>query len=152
MKPVYHMAGFLGSHVPVWDAAPLYDSLNTAVARRDMLVNNIPLGESLAACFASNQDGAEEQPGSGANEKPQASSNPARTVVLMRRHGYTIQAENIEMAVYRAIYTRINAKAQTQSMAVARDWNGTMGVDTIETLGLTDELVEGCTEMNARFQ
>lgn len=154
------MAGFLGPNVPVWDAAPLYDTLKTPISKRDMLVNNIPLGESLAAQFASQPDST-SQKSSGQGDEPskdddgsQTHSNPAQTVVLMRRHGFTVQADSIEMAVYRGIYTKINAKAQTDSMAVARHWGGSTDSETdiASGLGLTDELVQGCTEMNERFQ
>jgi hypothetical protein len=138
------MAGFLGTNVPVWDAATLYDSLETPVSKRDMLVNNIPLGESLATQFSSHdQDKAIPK-----------DDKPAQNVVLMRRHGFTVQADSIEMAVYRGIYTKINAKAQTNATAVASNWGGTMGVDAdrAQELSLTPELVVGCTEMNERFQ
>lgn len=145
------MAGFLGSKVPVWDAATLYDSLQTPVNKRDMLVNNIPLGESLAAQFSTSKHADSKQGESGfANP-----DKPGQTVVLMRRHGFTVQAESIEMAVYRGIYTKINAKAQTAAMAVARNYNGASSgadADADGTLGLTEELVTGCTEMNERFQ
>jgi ribulose-5-phosphate 4-epimerase/fuculose-1-phosphate aldolase len=157
LKPVYHMAGFLGKQVPVWDIQPMYNTLGTERARRDCLVNNTDLGASLADKFvtASRKSEAEAL---GSTEKDGAHSHvqssdqdPGHTVVLMRRHGFTTQAESIKMAVYRAIYTKINAKAQTQAMAIARDWEGQMGVDA-SGLGLDDELVEGCTAMNERFQ
>ncbi|KPI37914.1 uncharacterized protein AB675_3134 [Cyphellophora attinorum] len=138
------MAGFLGSNVPVWDAATLYDSLETPVSKRDMLVNNIPLGQSLASQFSSRSP----------ETTTSKDDKPTQTVVLMRRHGFSVQADSIEMAVYRGIYTKINAKAQTDAMAVARNWEGTMGsnADGVQELGLTQELVVGCTEMNERFQ
>lgn len=144
------MAGFLGSTVPIWDAAPLYPTLDTPILKRDMLVNNVPLGESLAASFASNA------PTNTTASEERAEEQPGHTVVLMRRHGFTVQAPSLEMAVYRAIYTKINAKAQTGAMAVARDWGrgGVGGNDhgKQQELGLTEELVVGCGEMNERFQ
>jgi hypothetical protein len=69
-----------------------------------MLVNNVPFGEALASKFVDNS-----APGSGKDLKP------AHNVVLMRRHGYTTHGTDIETAVYRAIYTKINAGVQTSA-------------------------------------
>ena len=132
MRPVYHMAGFLGPEVPVFDIAPLYKEAGTPVEKQDMLVNNSHLGAGLASKFSSG-------------------SKPEHTVVLMRRHGFTTQAGSIEMAVYRAIYTKINAKAQTDALAVSKNFGGDTVFDAGH-LGLTDDQTTGCTAMNERFQ
>lgn len=57
----------------------------------DLLVSNGPLGVALAAALG------------------------ARTAVLMRGHGSTVVGSSVEQAVYRAIYTEINARLQLQA-------------------------------------
>lgn len=130
MRAVYHMAGFLGSKaVKVFDIDPHYQQGD----QRDMLVRSAQLGSALADRF-------------GGGEKPD------ETVVLMKRHGFTCVAENLVTAVYRAIYTRINAETQTKAMTIARlgggdEVNGSGGFD-----GLTDEQGEGCKIMCETYQ
>jgi len=114
------MAGFLGvdgDGVKVFDIDPLYRDGD----QRDMLVNNPRFGAALAEHF-----------------------EPDETVVLMRRHGFTCVAANIVTAVYRAIYTRINAEAQTKAMAIA----STGG----DFQALTREQARGCSVMCETFQ
>ncbi|EXJ76658.1 uncharacterized protein A1O5_01166 [Cladophialophora psammophila CBS 110553] len=138
LKAVYHMAGFLGSRgVKVFDIDPLYREGE----QRDMLVNNSRFGAALAEKFVS---GAEMQ-------------SPEESVVLMRRHGFTCVGRDIVTAVYRAIYTRINAEAQTKSMVIAGLVPGGREVLRDEGMGigfqaLTEEQSEGCTVMNEGFQ
>jgi ribulose-5-phosphate 4-epimerase/fuculose-1-phosphate aldolase len=132
MKPVYHMAGFLGKEVPVFDIAPLYKEAGTPVEKQDMLVSNSHLGNGLASKFS-------------------ARTKPEHAVVLMRRHGFTTQAESIEMAVYRAVYTKINAKAQTDALSVSKNFGGETVFDAGD-LGLTGDQTVGCAAMNERFQ
>ena len=57
----------------------------------DLLIRNPPLGAALAQCLG------------GAR------------VVLMRGHGCTVVAESVRVAVYRAIYTELNARLQLQA-------------------------------------
>ena len=47
-----------------------------------------------------------------------ARSLGGRSVVLMRGHGSTVVGGSIEQAVYRAIYTEMNAKLQVQALAL----------------------------------
>ncbi|ETN36486.1 uncharacterized protein HMPREF1541_08764 [Cyphellophora europaea CBS 101466] len=138
LRPVYHMAGFLGRDVPVFDVSPLYEQAATPVEKRDMLVNNIMLGEGLAKKFG---------------DAGQDRGEPKSSVVLMRRHGFTCVADGIEKAVYRAIYTKINAKALTDSLAVRKNFEG-MGDVAFDggDLGLPEDQVVGSTAMNERFQ
>ncbi|KAH0841953.1 class II aldolase [Fonsecaea pedrosoi] len=137
LKAIYHMAGFLGSKgVRVFDIDPLYRNGE----QRDMLVNNSRFGAALADKFVSDP----------------AQQAPEETVVLMRRHGFTCVADNIVTAVYRAIYTRINAEAQTKAMAIANNVPGREALHD-EGMGvgfqaLTDEQGQGCAAMNEAFQ
>ncbi|KIW29528.1 uncharacterized protein PV07_05341 [Cladophialophora immunda] len=137
LKAVYHMAGFLGSKgVKVFDIDPLYRDGE----QRDMLVNNSRFGAALAEKFVSDS----------------SMPSPEETVVLMRRHGFTCVGRDIVTAVYRAIYTRINAEAQTKAMSIANDVPGRTALHNEGTgLGfqaLTDGQSEGCAIMNEAFQ
>lgn len=84
------MAGFLGHWVNVFDISSAYQTAD----KRDMLVRNEHLGAALAKCFAFDQ-----------------------AVVLMRGHGFTAVAENIEECVLRAVYTSRNAAIQTSALS-----------------------------------
>ncbi|KAF7526029.1 hypothetical protein G7054_g10904 [Neopestalotiopsis clavispora] len=89
MRPCYHMAGFLGHWVNVFDIAGSYRPGD----KRDMLVRSEHLGAALAACFAYEQ-----------------------SVVLMRGHGFTAVGPNVEECVLRGVYTLRNAAIQTASL------------------------------------
>jgi len=65
--------------------------IRDAGGNTDMLVRNAALGVALAQSLA---DGS---------------------VVLMRGHGCTVVGESLEQAVYRAIYTEMNARLQLQA-------------------------------------
>lgn len=135
LRSVYHMSGFLGSEgVPVFDIDPLYRDGD----QRDMLVNNARFGTGLAEKFAVDAH----------------ATQPDESVVLMRRHGFSCVGRDIVTAVYRAIYTRINAEAQTKAMAIAKhnpDPQGQVvygdGFD-----GITREQEKGTKIMCERFQ
>lgn len=90
LRPCYHMAGFLGHWVTVWDIASAYQASD---GTRDLLVRNEHLGASLARAFDFGQ-----------------------AVVLMRGHGFTAVADNIEECVLRCVYTMRNAAIQTQAL------------------------------------
>jgi ribulose-5-phosphate 4-epimerase/fuculose-1-phosphate aldolase len=73
-----------------------------------MLVHGTRLGEALASHFS--------------NSGPSGTYSPAvprHTVVLMRGHGVTIVASNIEECVLRAIYTQKNAMIQTAALSIS---------------------------------
>ncbi len=90
LRPVFHMAGFLGSgaaHFEIRDADP--NNPET-----DMLIRSSALGASLAQSLAQ------------------------CSCVLMRGHGSTTVGNSIEQVVYRAIYGEINAKLQLSAMGM----------------------------------
>lgn len=97
LRASYHMAGFLGSRVPVWDISDAIQSGDI----QDMLVRNINLGSSLAASFGTSSDN---------------DNLPLHAVSLMRGHGFTVLAENIPDCVLRAVYTQKNAAIQTTAL------------------------------------
>ena len=118
--------------MPVFDIVPLYSSSD----QQDMLVNNQKFGAGLASHFA-NSD---------------SSAKPDHSVVLMRKHGFTTHAQSIETAVYRAIYTKINAKAQTDSLALLKYSEGAGLMFDAGNLSMTEDECEGCSKMNEQFQ
>jgi ribulose-5-phosphate 4-epimerase/fuculose-1-phosphate aldolase len=85
LQPVCHMSGFLGS------GTPLFEIRDHAGESSDLLIRNRPLGAALAQCLG------------GAR------------VVLMRGHGCTVVAESVRVAVYRSVYTELNARLQWQA-------------------------------------
>jgi ribulose-5-phosphate 4-epimerase/fuculose-1-phosphate aldolase len=134
LQAVYHMSGFLGSKgVKVYDIDPLYREGE----QRDMLVNNARFGAALAEKFVS--EGSKDE-------------KPEETVILMRRHGFTCIGRDIVTAVYRGIYTRINAEAQTKAMAIAKSVDAkTLEGEGMGFQAITEEQVVGCSKMNEAF-
>ena len=88
LKPIFHMAAFVGLGVPTWD-------IRDAQKGTDMLVKTAVLGEHLAQRLG---------------------RHPA---VLMRGHGSTVVAENLQRAVGRTIYLEMNARMQLQATLLA---------------------------------
>jgi ribulose-5-phosphate 4-epimerase/fuculose-1-phosphate aldolase len=80
MKAVFHMAGFVGQDVPI------YEIREAGGDATDLLVSNNDLGRALAEKF------------------------DASDIVLMRGHGSTVVGDGIQRAVYRAIYAELNAR------------------------------------------
>lgn len=84
LKPIYHMAGFLGGGVPVFDMRSIRE-------KNDLLVRDNPLGRALARALG------------------------RANCVLMRGHGMTVVGRSVAEAVYRAMYTEMNARLQLQT-------------------------------------
>ena len=88
LRPVYHMSGFLGKTVPVFE-------MRDAMAGHpdtDLLVKSPVLGARLAEKLGRN------------------------TVVLMRGHGFTAVAPSVPVAVFRAVYADQNARIQGDAL------------------------------------
>ena len=84
LAAVYHMAGFLGTGVPVWDIAHAYDERAEATGQgagaRDMLVRDVALGASLAKAFGrGNIAGAGPAADKNANANANAPTTPTRS-------------------------------------------------------------------------
>ncbi len=88
LRPVFHMAGFLGAHVPVFDIRCCSGDAT------DLLIRNRDQGAALAASLG------------------------AASVALMRGHGATVVAGDLRQAVYRAIYAKTNAELQAAALAL----------------------------------
>ena len=88
LKPLYHMSAFLGGGVPVFD-------IRAATGQdTDMLVRNAAIGKALASTLGS------------------------APVALMRGHGATVVGGTLPQAVFRSVYTEMNARLQAQAMAL----------------------------------
>lgn len=75
----------------LWSGAPLFD-IRRVREDNDLLVRDRPLGEALAGALGK------------------------CTCVLMRGHGMTVVGESVPEAVFRSIYTEMNARLQLQAM------------------------------------
>ena len=75
----------------LWSGAPVFD-IRKVREENDLLVRDRPLGQALAGTLGK------------------------CTCVLMRGHGMTVVGESVPEAVFRAIYTEMNARMQLQAM------------------------------------
>jgi HCOMODA/2-hydroxy-3-carboxy-muconic semialdehyde decarboxylase len=89
LKPVCHVSAFLGM---VEDQIPVFEIRTTAGASSDMLIRSTQLGAALAKSLGSSP------------------------VVLMRGHGSTAVGASLRQAVYRAVYTEVNARLQSEAL------------------------------------
>jgi ribulose-5-phosphate 4-epimerase/fuculose-1-phosphate aldolase len=85
LRPLFHMAGFIGK------GAPVFEIRDAGGNGTDLLIRNKKLGRALADMFKSS------------------------AIVLMRGHGSTVVADNLQKVVYRAVYAEINARYQMEA-------------------------------------
>lgn len=126
MKPIYHMAGFLGQHVPTFDAANFYEG----DMAHNLLVNSNKLGADLASTLSS-----------PAQSETISTSTPDYTVTLQRGHGFTTWGTNVQEAVYRAVYAQENARIQ-----IAAQSSSDATEQTIKSL--SPQEIKDCGVMN----
>jgi ribulose-5-phosphate 4-epimerase/fuculose-1-phosphate aldolase len=74
----------------LWSGAPVWD-IRKVREQNDVLVRDRPLGEALAGALGK------------------------CTCVLMRGHGMTVVGDGVQEAVFRSIYTEMNARLQLQA-------------------------------------
>jgi len=86
LRPIYHMSSFLGAGVPVFEIR------EAGGPATDMLIRNPDLGAALAQKIG------------------------ASAVVLMRGHGDVVVGRTVRQAVFRAVYTEVNAKLQAEAL------------------------------------
>jgi ribulose-5-phosphate 4-epimerase/fuculose-1-phosphate aldolase len=91
LQPVCHMAGFLGG-ADAPDGPALFEIRDHAGDASDLLIRNRELGAALARTLG------------------------AARVVLMRGHGCTVVAPSLRVAVFRAVYTEVNARLLLQAL------------------------------------
>lgn len=70
-----------------------------------MLINSQYFGAALAAKFTSSSSEQDSKDGSLDHK-----------VVLQAQHGFTAVGTSIKQAVYRAVYTQVNARVQTNAI------------------------------------
>ena len=121
-EPTYHMTGFMGDTVPVFDVADYYLPNDT----QNMLINNLRLGGFLADAFST-----------AAHNVTKNNTEPDYTLILQRGHGFATVATSIEQAVYRAVYTAWNAEVLAT------------GVEVQETVGKTPSSLKYLTAREA---
>jgi ribulose-5-phosphate 4-epimerase/fuculose-1-phosphate aldolase len=90
LRPVMHMASFLG------DGAARFEIRDVAGPASDLLVVDSRLGDALAGALGES------------------------SVVLMRGHGITVVGEDLRTAVFRAVYTVVNAQVQAKALALGQ--------------------------------
>jgi len=90
LRPVVAQAGFLPAETPLFEIR----DANAADPKRGMLVLNAHLGDALARTLGQNP------------------------VVLMRGHGDAVVGRSVREATVRAIYTHVDALAQSAAMAL----------------------------------
>lgn len=113
LRPVFHLPGFLGTEVPVWDIETIYNDTEI----HDLLVRDEHEGGSLASTFVAPENQTAES----------ATTVPDRRVVLMRKHGFTTWGTEVKSAVFRAVFTATNARVQTDSILLRNAFNGIAG-------------------------
>jgi ribulose-5-phosphate 4-epimerase/fuculose-1-phosphate aldolase len=91
LKPLLHNASFLGFGAPVFE-------IRDHVAHSDLMISTAELGKAMA-----DKMGAKAE------------------VVLLRGHGNVVVGPTLQIAVFRAYYTEINARQQLQAIALDRD-------------------------------
>jgi ribulose-5-phosphate 4-epimerase/fuculose-1-phosphate aldolase len=74
----------------LWSGAPVFD-IRKVREENDLLIRDRPLGKALATTLSSH------------------------TCVLMRGHGMTVIGDGVQEAVFRSIYTEMNARLQLQA-------------------------------------
>ncbi len=94
LRPMNHIAGFLGAGVPVFEIRA------TAGAATDMLIRNAGLGHALAATLGDHP------------------------VALMRGHGSVAVAKDVRRVVFRAVYTEVNARMQSEALRLSATYAG----------------------------
>ena len=90
LKPIFHMSSFLGAGVPVFE---IREAGGDAT---DMLVRNPALGAALAQKLGNSQ------------------------VLLMRGHGDVVVGRSVREVVFRAIYTEVNAKLESEALRLGQ--------------------------------
>jgi ribulose-5-phosphate 4-epimerase/fuculose-1-phosphate aldolase len=86
LRPMNHIAGFLGGGVPVFEIR------DVAGPASNMLISNPALGRALAATLGQHP------------------------VALMRGHGSVAAAQSVRHVVFRAVYTEVNARMESEAL------------------------------------
>ncbi|OAP54392.1 hypothetical protein AYL99_11493 [Fonsecaea erecta] len=104
---------------------------------RDLLIRTTGRGRDLAEYFVS---------ASSSSSSSSPTQHHHHPVVLMRGHGCTVVGSGVQEAIYRAVYTKLNAAIQTASLHLARLGGGESGPAS-EVQYLRDDEVDDTSEM-----
>ncbi|KAI0475336.1 class II aldolase and Adducin N-terminal domain-containing protein [Xylariaceae sp. FL0804] len=143
LRPLFHLAGFLGRRrrrgdgghyddVPVWDIEDAYreGGGGSGGEKHDLLVRSARLGDHLARAFDySRGRGGEEEDEAEAAKRHSTGTTPDAKVVLMRKHGFTTWGQDVRSAVFRAVYTVENARLQTSALLLRNAFGSLYGED-----------------------
>lgn len=115
IQPTFHMAGFLGTGVPVFDISPVYETMPDHT--QNMLINNKRIGDALAASLSGyttskSFEFADNDSKSISKTLPDLPQLPDVPLILQRGHGFVTWATNLEDAIYRAVYAQKNTEIQ----------------------------------------
>jgi ribulose-5-phosphate 4-epimerase/fuculose-1-phosphate aldolase len=91
LKPLIHVAFFLGS-----EPTPVFDLADAAGENNQMLVSTAATGAALAKSLGD------------------------RAVVLMRGHGMAVVGPDLQWAVFRSVYTELNARIELEALRVGQ--------------------------------
>jgi HCOMODA/2-hydroxy-3-carboxy-muconic semialdehyde decarboxylase len=86
LRPMNHIAGFLGGGVPVFEIRDIGGPAT------NMLISNAQLGHALAATLGQH------------------------AVALMRGHGSVAAAQSVRHVVFRSVYTEVNARMESEAL------------------------------------
>lgn len=86
LRPIYHMSSFLGAGVPVFEIR------DAGGPSTDMLIRTPALGAALAQSLGT------------------------AAVALLRGHGNVVVGGSIQEAVFRAVYTEVNARLEADAL------------------------------------
>ena len=90
LRPVFHLSSFLGG------GAPVFEIREAGGPATDMLIRTPELGAALALAIG------------------------AAPVALMRGHGDVVVAPSLKEAVFRAIYTEVNARLEAEALRLGQ--------------------------------
>jgi HCOMODA/2-hydroxy-3-carboxy-muconic semialdehyde decarboxylase len=86
LRPIFHLGGFLGTGVP------LFEIRDIGGPATDLLIRDATLGAALARTLGS------------------------APVALLRGHGNVVVGRSVREAVFRAIYTEVNARLESEAL------------------------------------
>jgi ribulose-5-phosphate 4-epimerase/fuculose-1-phosphate aldolase len=89
LRPIFHLGGFLGV------GAPVFEIRDAGGPATDILIRNPTLGAALAKTLGS------------------------APVALMRGHGDVVVGRSVREAVFRAVYTEVNARLESEALRLS---------------------------------
>jgi ribulose-5-phosphate 4-epimerase/fuculose-1-phosphate aldolase len=113
LRPILHNASFLGFGTPVFE-------IRNFIPDSDLMISTAALGKALAQALG-----------------------PTADVVLLRGHGNVVVGPSIQITVFRAYYTEINARQQLNAMILGPNDVVYMNAGECETTDKVMQAVAG---------